>query len=46
VDYYKYKEESIWLNGTMPVLEMDCQKCKAKGKLLISTWDKKKHIVA
>ena len=41
VDYYKYKEDGILLEDTMPVLEMDCQKCKAKGKLLTSTWDKK-----
>ena len=30
VDYYKYTEEGILLEDTMPVLEMDCQKCKQR----------------
>jgi hypothetical protein len=44
VDYYKYKEEAYVLKDkdNRPVLEMDCQKCCAKNKLLISTWDNNK----
>jgi hypothetical protein len=39
VDYYKYKEEAYVLKDNKPALKMDCQKCSAKNKLFISTWD-------